>query len=133
MKLHEFRQHLEQDPEYLKASEELRLQITLANAVLAGRVKKGWTQAQLAGAVGTKQANISRIEACLANPTLSLIDKIFRALDLDLSIHSSGTESVYALNSVRNTDKSIQVLDWPQPCTNTPYHIETGSIAKQGK
>ncbi len=135
MKLQEFRQRLEQNPEYLKASEELRLQITLANAVLMGRLNKGWSQTKLAEAVGTKQANISRIEAGLANPTLSLIDKILRALDLDLSVQSPTQESEYALNSTHNTDEIIQVFNWPQqsPCASTSYNIETGIVAKQGK
>ena len=101
MKLQEFSRYLEEDPEYLKAAEELHLQLLLADAVLKGRLHKGWSQTQLAEAVGTKQANISRIEAGLANPTLSLIRKILQALDLDLKIQPAAPKPEYTSNSVK--------------------------------
>jgi len=51
--------------------------------------------------VGTKQATISRIEAGLANPTLSLIRKILQALDLDLKIQPAAPKPEYISNSVQ--------------------------------
>jgi transcriptional regulator with XRE-family HTH domain len=50
--------------------------------VLRARLEKGWTQTELARRVGTKQANISRIEAGLANPTLELVQKVCKALEI---------------------------------------------------
>jgi len=101
MKLQEFRRQLEENPEYLRSAEELHLQLLLADAVLRGRLSKGWSQTRLAEAVGTKQANISRIEAGLANPTLSLIRKILQALDLDLKIQPAAPKPEYTSNSVK--------------------------------
>ena len=133
MKLQEFRRQLEENPEYLKAAEELHLQLLLADAVLKGRLSKGWSQTQLAEAVGTKQANISRIEAGLANPTLSLIHKILQALDLDLKIQPAALKPEYTSNSVPNTDGAIQVNNWPQVSGRaTSYTVESVSVAQQG-
>jgi ribosome-binding protein aMBF1 (putative translation factor) len=133
MKLQEFRQRLDQDPEYLKAEEELRLQLHLADAVLKGRLNKGWSQTQLAGAVGTKQANISRIEAGLANPTLSLIRKILKVLSLDLIIQAPGSPPVYESSSANNSE-SILINNWPQnqPCSDVLYQFGRSSKTDQG-
>ena len=86
MKLSELDQKLQENPEYTQAMDDLTLHFELANAVLRARLQKGWSQTELAKAVGTKQANISKIEAGLANPTLALIRKLTRALDLDVWI-----------------------------------------------
>ena len=86
MKLSEYQEKLAQNPEYLEAEKKLRSRFVLGNAVLRGRIKRGWSQADLAEAVGTKQANISRIESGLANPTLDMIQRLCVMLDLDLKL-----------------------------------------------
>lgn len=82
MKYSDYKKHLEQNPEYREAKEELQLVFIFANAVLEARLNRGWTQTELARQVGTRQANISRIEAGLANPTLELVQKICNALEI---------------------------------------------------
>ncbi len=86
MKLKEFRNRLEESKEYSNAKNELKLNFDLADAVLKARFNKGWSQEQLAEAIGTKQANISRIEAGLANPTLNVIKKLTKVLEFDVEI-----------------------------------------------
>jgi ribosome-binding protein aMBF1 (putative translation factor) len=86
MKLSEFRQSYQQNPEYIEASKELKLHFELANAILRARLKKGWSLSELAEAIGTKQANISRIEAGLANPTLTMVQKLLTVLELKIEI-----------------------------------------------
>jgi transcriptional regulator with XRE-family HTH domain len=82
MKYSEYKKNLEQNPEYREAKAELELGFAFGDAVLRARLRKGWTQTELARRVGTRQANISRIEAGLANPTLELIQKVCKALEL---------------------------------------------------
>lgn len=86
MKLSEPDQKLQENPEYVQAMDDLKLHFELASAVLRARLKKGWSQSELARAVGTKQANISRIEAGLANPTITLVRKLTKALELEVRI-----------------------------------------------
>jgi transcriptional regulator with XRE-family HTH domain len=85
MKLKEYRNQLEKSKEYTKAKEDLKLHFALADAVLEARMRKGWTQKELAKAMGTKQANISRIESGLANPTLEFISRLTTVLDFDIA------------------------------------------------
>ncbi len=83
MKYEDFLAEIEQDPEYIQAKNALRLNFALGDAVIHARYQRGWSQSELARLVGTKQANISRIESGLANPTLQLIKKIIDVLELD--------------------------------------------------
>jgi ribosome-binding protein aMBF1 (putative translation factor) len=82
MKYSDFKKNLEKNPEYSQAIADLDLAYAFGDAVLHARLKKGWTQTGLARRVGTRQANISRIEAGLANPTLELIQRVCKPLDL---------------------------------------------------
>ena len=94
MKYSNYKKQLEQNPEYREAQAELQLAFDLGDAVIHARLKKGWTQTELARRAGTKQANISHIEAGLANPTLELIRKICKALDLKPKFQELETEQL---------------------------------------
>jgi transcriptional regulator with XRE-family HTH domain len=86
MTLEELDAILAQDPEYTAAERELRPDLNLAGDVIALRVEAAWSQAQLAANVGTNQANISRLESALANPTMRFLKKVARALGAELDV-----------------------------------------------
>ncbi len=86
MKHEEVLKKLRQDPSYVAAEEELRPALELADAVLRLRLAKGWSQAELARRVGTRQANISKLENGLANPTLDFLRRLAQALEAELTI-----------------------------------------------
>ena len=92
MKLSELHNRLNQDPDYRQAELKYHLQFELANAILKGRIDKGWSQSELARRVGTKQANISRIENGLSNPTLNFLIKLTQVLDLKLVLSFEAME-----------------------------------------
>jgi transcriptional regulator with XRE-family HTH domain len=50
------------------------------------RQQRGMTQADLAKAIGTRQANVSRLERFDANLTLGTLEKVARALGASLRI-----------------------------------------------
>ena len=87
MKLEEYRKQLARDPEYLAAQEELRPLLELADTVLSQRLARDWSQAELAERVGTRQANISRLESGLSNPSIKFLQRLAEALDAKLIIH----------------------------------------------
>jgi len=87
MKFEEYLVQLEQDAEYKEAEQERKPYLDLANKVLALRLDRGWSQAELARRAGTKQANISRIESAQANPTLKLLRKLADAFEVELAVY----------------------------------------------
>ena len=74
------------DPEYLAVEKELRPLIDLAKNILRLRLDRGWSQAELANRLGTRQANISRLESGQGNPTYKFLAKLSEALGVKLSI-----------------------------------------------
>jgi transcriptional regulator with XRE-family HTH domain len=75
------------DPEYRGAERRLKPILDLADEVFELRMDRGWTQAELAERVGTAQANISRLENGLANPTFEFLQKLAEAFETKLTVH----------------------------------------------
>ena len=73
-------------PGYVEVEDRLRPVLDLADNVFDLRMERGWTQAELAERVGTKQANISRLENGLANPTLRFLEKLSEVFNTELVV-----------------------------------------------
>jgi transcriptional regulator with XRE-family HTH domain len=73
------------DPTFREATDHLQMQLDMGSAILSARIARGWSQRELAERVGTRQANISRIECGVANPTLDLISRILRVLEISVT------------------------------------------------
>ena len=86
MNYEEYRAKRKQDPEYLKVEKQLKPILDLADNVLRLRMERGWTQAELAKRAGTKQANISRLENGLANPTFKFLQKLSEVFGVELVV-----------------------------------------------
>lgn len=89
MKHEDVVKQLQRDPAYAEAEAELRPLLDIAGAVVRLRQAKGWSQAELARRAGTRQANISKLENALANPTLDFLNRVAAALETDLVVHLS--------------------------------------------
>lgn len=68
------------------AFDEIDQAMDFGLAIHAARTAKGWTQQQLAEAADMKQANISAIERAGVVPTLSLVKRLAKALDIRVVI-----------------------------------------------
>ena len=86
MTVEEYLTKRRQDPEYRKVEKQLKPILDLADDVFHLRMERGWTQAELAKRVGTRQANISCLENGLANPTLKLLKKLGKVFDAELIV-----------------------------------------------
>ncbi|MBR4452049.1 MAG: helix-turn-helix domain-containing protein [Clostridia bacterium] len=67
-------------------SSDAAINITVANALLAARAKANMSQAELAKATGIDQADISKIECGLANPSIGTLKRLAKGLDAELNI-----------------------------------------------
>ncbi|MBI4132986.1 helix-turn-helix transcriptional regulator [Candidatus Uhrbacteria bacterium] len=84
-----FKDHLAEmmrKPGFKKAYDDLELEYRLISAMIDQRNKKKITQRQLAEKIGTKQSAIARFESGRANPRLSFLKKLSRALDVKLTV-----------------------------------------------
>ena len=63
--------------------------VAAGEAVLAARALVGWSQKQLAEACGIDQSDISKIERGMANPSVSTLSRIAKALGCELRISIS--------------------------------------------
>lgn len=143
---------LRQDPEYVAAEAELAPLLAIADAVLRLRLAKGWSQSELARRVGTRQANISKLENGLANPTVDFLRRVAQALETELTVQlgsehpaqpapqiaAQSTPAVYVIQEIRTIKPetlwgsrrtSESTLHWagfapaPDPFTR-PEHYE---------
>ena len=88
-KLYTFENHIKEslkDPNFKKAWEESEPEYLLARELIKKRLKKKMSQRNLAKKVKTSQAVISRIETMNANPSLSLLKRIAKVLDVKLQL-----------------------------------------------
>ena len=58
----------------------------VVHTIIKYRLKKGWSQTELAEAIGSRQPVISRLERGEGNPSLQTLQRIASALDLRLKV-----------------------------------------------
>jgi ribosome-binding protein aMBF1 (putative translation factor) len=87
MNYEEFKKEaLEKNPELKREYDALAVEYQVMKAVLEARVSKGLSQQQLAELMGTSQANISKLENGVLNPSVKLLDRVARACDMKLTV-----------------------------------------------
>lgn len=77
---------LREDSDLACAYEQENLKREIARQVLRLRQARGWTQAQLAEALNTKQSVVARLESGAHRPSLSTLEKICQALGARLEV-----------------------------------------------
>jgi DNA-binding XRE family transcriptional regulator len=82
----EARQLLLGDAEALAEYDRLAPRFRFIKQVVAARLSKGWSQADLARAIGKQRSAISRLEAGEHDPTLGTIILICRALGVPVTV-----------------------------------------------
>ena len=82
-----------EDPEARAHYERFQLRYRFVAAMVAARQARGWTQAQLAEAVGTTQSAIARLEGGDQDPRLSTVGSICAVLDIPWSVGETEPEA----------------------------------------
>ncbi|MGB4965735.1 MAG: helix-turn-helix transcriptional regulator [Microgenomates group bacterium] len=85
----EFSEYLKEklkDPEFKHEFDKLQPEFEVVHMMYEARLKKNFTQKQLAEKLNTKKSVISRLEAGNANPTLNFLKRFADALDTTLQI-----------------------------------------------
>ena len=87
MKLKDYmKSTLKNDPKFRGEYKELAQQYELINSIIATRLERKMTQADLAERAGLRKCRISRFECGKYVPTVEFLQKVALALDRELDI-----------------------------------------------
>ena len=75
-----------QDPEFRAAYEALGPRYEVINRVIGARLARGWTQTDLARAVGTSQSSIARLESGEHDPRWTTVVRVCQALEIPIAL-----------------------------------------------
>lgn len=82
----QFKSKALKDPVVKAEYEVLEPEYEVVKTIIRERVKRGWSQTELAKAIGSRQPVISRLERGDGNPSLQTLARIAKALDLSLKV-----------------------------------------------
>jgi len=74
------------DKEVKNAYDAMGPEYEVVRAIIRHRIKRGWTQTQLAERIGSRQPVISRLEKGEGNPSLQTLQRLANALELSLHV-----------------------------------------------
>jgi transcriptional regulator with XRE-family HTH domain len=107
-----------QAPEFRAAVERLEP----AYQVTRLRIKRGWTQKELAKRVGTHQSSIARLESGKMEPRLSFLRRVVKALGGRLKVQIMPREEAQEIRlpsidvaSQADAERPILAPGWPRP------------------
>lgn len=84
--LGELKKDLMKDPEFRREYDALQPEFEIAEQIIKARVERKISQAELAKRMKTGQAVISRLEGMNASPSLALLKRLARALNIKLEL-----------------------------------------------
>ncbi len=80
--------------------EALGPEYEVVKTIIKERVKRGWSQTELAEAIGSKQPVISRLERGDSNPSLQTLSRIAKALDLSLKVSMRWSPQIHFIQKI---------------------------------
>ncbi len=79
------------NPAFVHAYDALQPKYAIIRAIIDARIKKGFTQEDIARRAGTTQSAIARFESGTSNPTLEFLSKVAHAVGVQLEIRLART------------------------------------------
>lgn len=80
------RASLMKDSKFRREYDNLEPEFQIARQIIGARIKRKMSQEELAKRVGTGQAVISRLEGMNAKPSISLLERVARALNTKINV-----------------------------------------------
>ena len=84
--LKEYKKEQLNDPEFRREYEAIQPELNVLKAMIDARELRNLTQKQLADRAGMDQADISKLENGMRNPTVALLKRLADAMDMNLKI-----------------------------------------------
>lgn len=100
--LQEFKAEQMKNPEFAKAYEELKPEMSVIRAIVDARISQNLTQKELAEKTGIAQTEISRIENGTRNPSLKILQRLADGMGMVLKI-SFEPKKNYTIHNARTS------------------------------
>ena len=75
-----------QDEEFRKEYEAIQPELDIIRAMVDARISQNLTQKELAERTGINQADISKLERGIRNPSIKLLQRLAEGMDMTLKI-----------------------------------------------
>ena len=85
-KFNDFLDEQLQDEEFKKEYDDIQPELDVIKAIVDARISKNLTQKELAQRTGINQADISKLEYGIRNPSINLLKKLAEGMDMALKI-----------------------------------------------
>ena len=85
-KFNDFLDEQLQDEEFKKEYDDIPPELDVIKAIVDARISKNLTQKELAQRTGINQADISKLEHGIRNPSINLLKKLAEGMDMALKI-----------------------------------------------
>ena len=85
-KFNDFLDEQLQDEEFKKEYDDIQPELDVIKAIVDARISKNLTQKELAQRTGINQADISKLEHGIRNPSINLLKKLAEGMDMSLKI-----------------------------------------------
>ena len=86
MKLKDYMEKQMQDPEFVKAYNEIQPEISVIRALADARISQNLTQKELSERTGIAQTEISKIEHGTRNPSIKLLQRLADGMGMVLNV-----------------------------------------------
>jgi len=86
MKLKDYKEKKMQDPEFVKAYEEIQPEMNVIRAMIEARTSLNLTQKELSERTGIAQTEISRLENGTRNPSIKLLQRLAEGMGMVLNV-----------------------------------------------
>ncbi len=85
-KFNDFLDEQLQDEEFKKEYDDIQPELDVIKAIVDARISKNLTQKELAQRTGINQADISKLEHGIRNPSINLLKTLAEGMDMALKI-----------------------------------------------
>ena len=100
MKLKEYKKKKMQDPEFVKAYEEIQPEMNVIRAMIEARTSQNLTQKELSERTGIAQTEISRLENGTRNPSIKLLQRLADGMGMVLNVTFTPKDTIAGVKKI---------------------------------
>jgi len=100
MKLKDYKKKKMQDPEFVKAYEEIQPEMNVIRAMIEARTSQNLTQKELSERTGIAQTEISRLENGTRNPSIKLLQRLADGMGMVLNVTFTPKDTVAGVKKI---------------------------------